>query len=206
MKALGVSAAVMLAIAMAPAMAAVTLQLSPTATSEINVTSDSARGWIPSAELRQRALTTVEAYLDAVEGGRYAEAFGMHTETTRRNQSLAEFTQHSQKFKALAGPARSWRVLKITWTKDPARAPSPGIYVAVDLTGRFANVDRHCGYVILHQPPTGSEFSIMRRENNYLDNATARNIEHKHSREELDKAWEQLSRFCPNYTPALDRR
>ena len=49
-------------------------------------------------------------------------------------------------------------------------------------------------------------FTIMRRENNYLDNATARNIEEKQSKADLTKLWGQLSGYCPNYVPSPDAR
>jgi hypothetical protein len=96
--------------------------------------------------------------------------------------------------------------LKVTWTKDPAQAPLPGIYAAIDLAGQFANVDRDCGYIVLYQQPAGGDFAIMRRENNYLDNATARNIEEKQSKAEVEKIWGRLSRYCPNYGSSLGQR
>jgi hypothetical protein len=145
--------------------------------SEINLTTDSSPGWTPTAEQRQRALGAVDVFLAAVESGRYGQAYGLQTEINKRNQTLAQFTEDAQRFKALAGPVKFWRVLKVTWTKDPARALFPGVYAAIDLAGQFANVDRDCGYMVLYQQSAGGDFSIMRRENNYLDNETARKIE-----------------------------
>jgi Protein of unknown function (DUF4019) len=188
-----------LAVGMAPAAYAVRLDLPPATINEINVTADSSPGWIPTAAQRQRALKTVRMFLDAVEGGRYADAYGLQNELIKRNQTLAQFIQDAQKFSVLAGPAKFWRVLKVTWTKDPAQAPLPGIYAAVDLAGQFANVDRDCGYMVLYQQSADSDFTIMRRENNYLDNATAHDIEQKQSKAALAKVWGQLARHCPNY-------
>lgn len=204
MKSLVFAGALTLAIGIVPAKAAVTFELSSGVLSEINVTTDSSRGWIPTAEQRQRALKAVEVFLDAVESGRYGEAYGLQTEINKRNQTLAQFTEDAQRFRALAGPVKFWRVLKVTWTKDPAQAPFPGIYAAIDLAGQFANVDRDCGYMVLYQQPAGADFTIMRRENNYLDNATARQIEEEQSKAEVTKLWSQLSRNCPNYASSLD--
>ena len=81
-------------------------------------------------------------------------------------------------------------ILRITWTKDPAAAPFPGVYVAVDIAAHFGNVDRHCGYVVLYQRPSGGEFEIMREESNFIDNATAEAIERQQSRAVLDRSWE----------------
>jgi len=169
---------------------------------------DSSPGWIPTAEQRQRVIQTVEVFLGAVDGARYAEAYGMLSEINQRGQTLTQFAQDAQKFQALAGPPKFWRVLKVTWTKDPnpAHGPSPGTYAAVDLTAQFANVDRHCGYIVLYQRPAGGDFTIMRRENNFLDNATALDIERKYSKAEVANRWRQLSRYCPNYVSPVDAR
>ena len=90
-----------------------------------------------------------------------------------------------------------------TWTKDPPTAPAPGIYVAVDLSGQYANIDRQCGYIVLYQAPAGGSFQVLRTENNYLDNATAQQIELSQSHQALVDAWAKLSANCPNFsTPA----
>src|SRR5713226_1126664 len=156
MKPLVFTVALALATGAAPPMAAAgSFEASPGVVDEINVTSDSSPGWTPTTDQRQRAMKTVQVFLDAIEGGRYAEAYGLLAEGTKRDQKLAQFTQDAQKFKALAGPLKFWRVLKVTWTKDPAQAPFPGIYAAVDLAGQFANVDRDCGFMVMYQPPAG---------------------------------------------------
>lgn len=167
---------------------------------EINVTSDSKPGWIPTAEQMDAALKIVQTFLDAEETGRYAEAYSLQTDRAKQGQTLAQFSELSEKFRAQAGPLKFWRVLKVTWTKDPAQAPSPGTYAAVDLAGQFANVDRDCGYIVVYQPPSGGAFAIMRRENNYLDNNTANKIEQTRSKAELSMIWAQVSRNCPNYS------
>ena len=187
-------------VAISSIAAAATLEISPGTLNEINVTSDSSPGWVPTPEQQRRALAFVQAYLAAIESGRYAEAYALQHEVNKRAQTLEQFSQAAQNFTARAGSNKFWRVLKITWTKDPAKAPFPGIYAAVDLAGQFVNVDRDCGYMILYQPSPSSDFLLMRRENNYMDNATARQIEAQRSRAELQRLWAELSRHCPNYT------
>ena len=199
MKSLAVFTALTLAVGMALAADAVRLDLPAAVRNEINVTTNSSPGWIPTAEQRQRALKTVQTFLDAVEGRRYVEAYGQQNELIKRSQTLAQFTQEAQKFSALAGPVKLWTVLKVTWTKDPAQAPLAGIYAAIDLAGQFADVDRDCGYMVLYQQSADGDFTIVRRENNYLDNATARDIEQKQSKAAVAKVWGNLARHCPNY-------
>ena len=183
------------AIGAMPATAApTTFETSPGVMAEINVTSDSRPGWIPTPEQRQRALKTVEIFLDAIDGGRYDEAYGLQVEPLKHIVTTTKFKQDAENFEATAGPIKFWRVVKITWTKDPAQAPFPGVYAAVDLVGQFANVDRDCGFMVVYQPPSGGDFTVMRRENNYLDNATARKIEADKSTAEVARTWAQLSR------------
>jgi hypothetical protein len=204
MKLLGVAGAMIVAIGIVTAAAAVTLELSVDTKNEINLTPDSSPGWTPTTEQRQRVIQTVEMFLGAVEEARYGEAYGMLSEINQRNQTLAQFSQNAQTFHGQAGPLKFWKVLKVTWTKDPAHAPSPGIYAVIDLAAQFANVDRDCGYIVLYQRPAGGDFTIMHRENNYLDNATAQDIERKHSKAEVANVWGQMSRYCPNYVSPLD--
>jgi Protein of unknown function (DUF4019) len=164
---------------LAPIATAATFEISSGIVDEINVTSDSSPGWTPTADQRQRAIKAVQVFLDAVEGGRYAEAYQLQAELQKRQVTLEQFIQNAQKFQAQAGPLKFWRVLKVTWTKDSARAPSAGIYVAMDLAAQFANVDRDCGYLVLFQPRSSGDFGVMRWENNFIDNVTAHNIEEK---------------------------
>ena len=177
--------------------------VSPNVAHEINLTTDSSPGWVPTADQRLRALVTVQAYLDAIEDGRYDDAYGLFSDLLKGDQTLAQFKQEEQKFKALAGPLKIWKVLKVTWTKDPAQAPSPGIYVAIDIAGQFVNVDRDCGYIVLYQSLPGGDLTVMRREQGFLENAIARQIEAKQSKAEVVKAWAKLSGYCPNYDPSL---
>src|SRR5579863_10192373 len=82
----------------APIATAVTFEISPGVVNEINVTGDSSPGWTPTAEQRQRAMKAVQVFLDAVESGRYAEAYGLYAELMKREQTLEQFTQGQQKF------------------------------------------------------------------------------------------------------------
>jgi hypothetical protein len=90
-------------------------------------------------------------------------------------------------------------ILKVTWTKDPAAAPFRGVYAAIDIASQFVRIDRHCGFVVLYQKPSGGDFEILRQERNFIDNATAAKIEQEQSRGALDHIWAALAVNCPNY-------
>ena len=77
------------------------------------------------------------------------------------------------------------------------------MYVALDLISRFVNVDRHCGYLMLYQAPSGGAFQIMREESNYMDNATAASIAKQSSPAAVEQRWAEVYGHCPGYRPPL---
>ena len=81
----------------------------------------------------------------------------------------------------------------------PPQGPYPGIYAAIDIVSRYANIDRDCGFVVMYQAPDAHTFVLMREETNFLANATAAQIAREHSQAEVDRLWGQLSANCPNY-------
>lgn len=172
---------------------------------EINITTDSAQGWLPSEELERNVKEIVDRYFTAVDKGRYREAYDMMSDANKALLPYAQFEEQSKKFQAQAGPLRRREVLKITWTKDPADAPYPGVYAAIDEAAIFRDVDRQCGYIILYQRPAGGPFEVMRVETNFIDNTSAATIARTQSPAELDRIWAALSANCPNFVPPSAR-
>jgi len=166
------------------------------ASREVNVTSDSASGWIPSEALERQALDTLRTYFAAWDGGKADQAYAMMTPANRQMMPFAEFDKTTAVFHAVSGALISRRVLKVTWTKDPPNSPEPGIYVAIDEAPRYVGASRQCGYVVLFQPPGGGPFQVMRTENNFLSDANAA----KMAPGQADSAWAAASANCPNYT------
>lgn len=173
----------------------------PPAMREVNITSDSAPGWLPSVAQEAAARTVLDGYFVAIEAGDDRRAYAMMIPGQQAVVPFADFAAGNAAFRTLAGALRDRRVLKLTWTKDPARAPRPGIYAAFDVAARYANVDRQCGYVILYQEREGAPFGVARTESNSIDDATAREIERTRGRAGLDQVWAELSSRCPNYLP-----
>ena len=157
----------------------------------------------PNAE----AVKAAGDYFFELDNKQYDQAYGMMTEINRRSVPLQQFTRQNREFHDKASPLKRRDMLKITWTKDPAAAPSPGVYAAIDVASYFANVERHCGFVILYQKPAGGSFEVMRQEANFIDNVTAQKIELQQSHAALDMMWAKLAANCPNYkstnAPAL---
>jgi hypothetical protein len=165
---------------------------------QVNVSADSTPGWVPSREQEDAAGQAATTFLALMDSGKAAEAYALLAEENRAHLPYADFSEGLARFNAQAGAVIERRQVVTTWTKDPPDAPVPGVYAAIDLTSRFARIDRHCGYLILYQPPAGGAFRVMRQEDSYMDNATARQIEQR-SKAELDAAWVEASATCPNY-------
>lgn len=176
-----------------------TAALADAAPHEINITSDSAPGWLPTKDQEDSARATVDRFLAALDQGHVADAYALMAEANRSAQPFASFADRQAKFNARAGTVKERRIVKITWTKDPADAPAAGVYAAVDLVSRFAEVDRHCGVLILYQAPDGGAFKAMRQEDNFISNADALAIERQQSRAQVDVQWTELSARCPTY-------
>jgi hypothetical protein len=84
MKSLILSGAPACAIAAAASTAgAVTFDIQPEISREINVTADSGPGWIPSADQRQSAMKGVQVFLDTVDDGRMDNATARSIEAQR---------------------------------------------------------------------------------------------------------------------------
>jgi len=172
---------------------------SETTPRQINVTADSASGWLPTDAQLAAVRKTADGFFAAEDDGRSADAYGYLADLDRQDQPFPVFADVIRRFNLQAGAVKERRVTTVTWTKNPAQAPVPGVYAALDFVARFADVDRYCGFLILYQPPSGGVFRVMREERDFIDNLTAKQIAQQHSEAYLDNAWAQASAYCPNY-------
>jgi hypothetical protein len=173
------------------------------ATRIVNVTSDSAPGWLPSTDQARAATEAALAYLAAKDGGHADAAYAMLEDGQKALESFADFARSLASFNQRAGAALDRRIVAVTWTKNPAAAPKTGVYAAVDIVSHFANIDRDCGYLVVYQPPAGGPFRVMREEQNLMTNADAAVIARQQTEAAVASTWSQLSARCPNY-PGYD--
>lgn len=167
----------------------------PGGANEIFVTSDSEPRWIPSPAQQRAAEQTVTVFLAALDSGRASEAHGLLSQGAQRDEPLAKYAERLMLFNAMAGVVKERRIVRITWSKNPSAAPAPGVYAAVDLVSRFAQIERHCGFLVLHSPGVDETFRVARQEENYVTNAQYS----AGGSVEMDRAWESLSANCPNH-------
>jgi hypothetical protein len=166
---------------------------------EITVSSDSVAGWSPTVEQEAQARQALSAFLAALDAGRFEAAYALTNDGYRSHETQAAFVKREADTRGAIGPIRGRRLLKVTWSKNPKRAPQQGVYAAIDLSSRFAEADRHCGYIILHQPVEGGPFRVNNALQVYLDNKTAQGILQKQSLAALDAIWAKAASACPNY-------
>lgn len=166
----------------------------------VNITPDSEAGWLPTVTEETAADDATAAYFKAIDDADYKSAYSMMNDRNKAELSFDEFEKSSRMFHDMAGQPLSHTILYVTWTKDPAAAPFPGIYAALDITAKYRNVDRYCGYVVFYQKTPEGPFSLMRTEQAYIDESAAK-IEKQKGVEGLRKLWAQMYAHCPNYKP-----
>ena len=176
-------------------------QSMPAPLREVNITSDSAPGWIPSETQDEQVRASFDAYFGHVDRQDFDGAYDMMSALDKQVTPLDAFAKDGRNFHAAAGSVRMRKIVKITWTKDSPSAPLPGMYAAVDFAGTYDNVSHYCGYMIWYQASETAPFEVMRIEENYIDDATFARAKVNHTEASLDIAWQQMSQYCPNYSP-----
>ncbi len=172
---------------------------------EVNITSDSEHGWVPSEELEQQAQAALATYFSFVDNGSHRRAYEMLTDGHRALLSFEKFQELAVRLKNDAGSLTKRRIVKVSWTRGSLAAPDLGTYVAVDFAAKYTLIDRDCGFVVLRQSPLGGPFEVARVEDNYITNKSAETIARTNSRANLDQTWAALSTNCPNFSPEIPK-
>ncbi|MEL7446639.1 MAG: hypothetical protein AAGK02_12650 [Pseudomonadota bacterium] len=176
-------------------------QSDTTSKREINITSGSTPGWIPSQQLEDDALETLEDYLSFLEVEDYLSAYQLLGSGLQASWSFEQFKQDGVRESQSRGALLSRERIKVTWTNGGPTVPAPGTYVAIDASERYERVDRHCGYTVLFKGPESDRFVIVRREDNLLANSAADTIAEQNSQIQMELVWRVIARNCPNYAP-----
>ncbi|MBA4161506.1 MAG: hypothetical protein C0515_05415 [Novosphingobium sp.] len=162
----------------------------------VNVTQGSEPGWIPSPELEGEARDVVARYSKALDSGKYEEARTLQGSGLKELLPAEQFRSDSKRSRKENGALLALDIRMITWTKDSPSAPSPGIYAAVDLVNKYALTSRHCGFIILYKRQEGEPFKVVRSENTFMSNKTAKAIGAN-----APNVWRNVSAVCPGFTP-----
>jgi hypothetical protein len=122
----------------------------------------------PSGAQQQAVLAATYGYLAAKDSNRLPEAYAMLSQRAKLTAPEPDWIMKANYFNEQAGAVRARRVTEISWYSDPPEAPEPGVYVAADLSGAFANVEFMCGYLVWRVESDGS-LRLAREEQNFLD-------------------------------------
>jgi hypothetical protein len=168
--------------------------LAPGATSHVDADSGS---WNPTAAQVTSAEATAKKFLNALDSGRYDDAYGLLTPRARSLTTEKQFEGDRTQWTKRQGRKKSLVITDLTWSKDPKSASAPGTYVAIGIAGRYSEMDRYCGFMTLLQSSSGGPFLVNRVEETALDNRTANQILKDKGQAYVDQTWQTLSKRCP---------
>ncbi|WP_051293448.1 DUF4019 domain-containing protein [Pseudoduganella violaceinigra] len=140
-----------------------------------------APSWQPTSTQRARVEALSKAYFAEKDAAHYGAAWERLGAGLRQQWSFEAWRDAMEASAARAGTLQQRELKKVTIYRS-SQSGMPGTYAAVDFTGRFANADTYCGYLVWSEQADGS-FLLMREEENYIFNATAAQL----SSEQKDK-------------------
>ena len=118
--------------------------------------------WKATATDVRDAVAVFETYYSKRDSGDFSEAMRLFAPGVLGDPA-SWATEMSATNKKIGRGKR--RVTGVTWYVNPAGAPHPGVYVAIDFVGEFPQTYVYCGYVALYRRGSGS-YEIMREEQN----------------------------------------
>lgn len=131
----------------------------------------SAPSWQPTSSQKARVEELSKAYFAEKDAARYGRAWERLGAVLRQQWTFDGWRDAMALSAARTGAVRQRDLKKVTIYRS-SQSGTPGTYAAVDFTGRFANADTYCGYLVWSEQADGS-FLLMREEENYIFNATA---------------------------------
>jgi len=152
--------------------------------------------WLPSAEQKQEAEKLSRDYFAALDKADFAAAYDMMDEVVRSRLHQENYVDKKTEMQNILGALQERTILKTEWVGPSKNAPFPGVYAGVEMTARYANASRYCGYIVLYQAPAEKIFQVMREEINFIEDRMAQEISKEKSPEDLEKTWTEMSGQC----------
>ena len=109
------------------------------------------------------AVDFAATWVDLFDAGDEKASFDQLAPTFQRNLTPAEWLRAIEESAAKLGKRRSRTLRRVVWYENPANAPLPGLYAAVEFDSVFENASKHFRVVILHSQ-NGEPFKVMRSE------------------------------------------
>lgn len=109
------------------------------------------------------AVDFAATWVDLFDAGDVKSSFDQLAPTFQGNLTSVEWRRVIEESTAKLGKRRSRTLRRVVWYENPANAPLPGLYAAVEFDSVFENASRHFRFVILHSQ-NGEPFKVMRSE------------------------------------------
>ncbi len=162
----------LLALFALPLPATATQVLAKTADSVLaKETSGTEQKWEPSEQDQLKIKLLSYQYLQAKDNGEFDAAFSAFAESTKSAIDFKKWKYNIVLFNANAGAKIYLTFTRISWYENPVKDPVSGIFVAVNYSGVFTNVDIQCGSLMWHKKIDGN-FELIREEQNYIDKSS----------------------------------
>lgn len=125
-----------------------------------------ATAFTPTADDQRKVSALSEQFLEIRRKGDAAAAKAMF-DPTSSYADMAAWSRDTAAFNGLSGPEIKRAITRVSWFENPASAPSPGVYAAVDYIREFQNVKTACGFVVWRRQADGG-WRIDREQLRYL--------------------------------------
>lgn len=109
------------------------------------------------------AVAFATNWLELLEAVDFEGAFSLLSDPFKASTSMEEWQDSLVSTRQRLGELESRRLRRVVWYQDPADAPLPGTYAAVEFDSVYKNLDQHFQYLILHSL-SDEPFRVMRHE------------------------------------------
>ena len=109
------------------------------------------------------AVKIANDWLNIVESGDDKQSFSMLPPIFQQNLTQDTWRESVLDRNAKTGKLISRKLRRVVWYDNPANAPLPGLYAAVEFDSLFENTDKHFQFVILHSQ-NDEAFKVIRNE------------------------------------------
>ena len=125
---------------------------------------------VPLHPREAEAVSFATEWLDLLDAGKAEESFNLLTPLFKANLTADEWRNSVIERKAQLGKLLSRKLKRVVWYENPANAPLPGTYVAVEFDSEYERTDKHFQYIMLHSQH-GEPFRVMRHQSTVLGKA-----------------------------------
>jgi hypothetical protein len=103
-------------------------------------------------------------------------AWQMFSPKTQQILTLSDWRDKRAVFLRAAGIPLSHDIDKVTWLRDPANAPYPGLYGVFDVSCRYTLLQMCAEVIVLYSEKEGAPFTVMRHDQYSVEAAAVQRL------------------------------